>query len=138
MLFHWLIGLCKYNAIQGFLLVLVSWYQTAEWKQITEVSEVICNLVHSFWVLSRNFAWPIKLKQLPSILFLLSQKSFISVWFQTMKNDWLDEKFLKNLLPFKNFTVDLIGILFFSTSINFGKAQLSKLKSFFTEELKIS
>ena len=61
----------------------------------------------------------------------------ICFWFQMMKNDWLEEKFLKNLLPFQNFTVDLIRALFFSTSINFGKARLSKLKKFFTEELKI-
>ena len=37
----------------------------------------------------------------------------ICFWFQMMKNDWLEEKFLKNLLPFQNFSVEFIRVLLF-------------------------
>ena len=55
-----------------------------------------------------------------------------------MKNDGLEEKFLKDLLTLENFTVDLIREFFFLFQLVsiLGKL-VSKFKRFFTGELKI-
>ena len=33
---EYLVGFCKYTVTRGFLLVLISWYQRVEWKQMTQ------------------------------------------------------------------------------------------------------
>ena len=133
MSFEKLIGLCKYTATQGFLLVPISWYQ------MTEQREIIEGYRGYIWNLIAFVSWVKALLELLNLSNFLSldKIKIICFWFQMVKNDWVWRKVFRRFIIILNISVDIKGDFFFFQLVSGFFRLDSRFKSFFSEELKI-
>ena len=131
-----LIGLYKYTATQGFLLVPISWYRRDEWKEIAGGYR-------------RYFQFPIAFASWVNVLLdVLKLSNFLSfdpvpentiiicLWFQTIKNDWAWGKVFGRFITILDVSVNIIGVLCFQLVSIFKKLDCN-LEIFFAEKLQM-
>ena len=111
-LFEQLIGLCKYIATQGFLLVPINWYQRIEWREINDGYRGFREFYIAFvsWVkVLLDFS---KLGNFLS-LHPVVPKTKIVVYFRQWKMIEFEENFFERYVTIVSVSVDIIEVLLF-------------------------
>ena len=86
------------------------------------VLQKIYIILYSFCIQGKSFTRSLEVKQLPSPRFWSSKDRNYLFLISNDENDWVWKNFFEIFITILNVSVDIIGVLFFSTSINLQEA----------------
>ena len=113
-------------------LVLISWYQRMEQREITNGYRGYMEFHIAFVSWVKVLLDLLKLSNFLCLDLLFPKTKIVCFWLQTIKNDWVWRKVFERYIFILSVLADIVGVLFFRLVSLFEKLD-SKFEIFFTE-----